>query len=246
MPDPPRVLLSRLDEERFGYRTAKAYNITRDDLAPILSFCRTKEVELLIARCRATELDVAQAMEREGFHLMDTLIYYDFKFDKLPIPTNSSDVLVRPMRSGEQGAIKNVARYSFEGYFGHYHADERLDKSTCDEVYIDWAYRSASSEGVADVVLVASDGARIVGFATLKMNNPDVGEGILFAVSPEAQGQGVYRAFMVKGMEWCSAQGAKRMMVSTQIINIAVQKVWARLGFEANNAYYTFHKWFDS
>jgi hypothetical protein len=45
-------------------------------------------------------------------------------------------------------------------------------------------------------------------------------------------------------MAWCASRGAARMMVSTQINNVAVQKVWARLGFEPNYAYYTFHKWF--
>jgi GNAT superfamily N-acetyltransferase len=84
-----------------------------------------------------------------------------------------------------------------------------------------------------------------VGFATLRLNNPEEGEGVLFGVGPLAQGQGIYRSFMIHGMEWCLQQGMTRMVVSTQITNIAVQKVWTRLGFEPSHAYYTFHKWFD-
>jgi hypothetical protein len=34
------------------------------------------------------------------------------------------------------------------------------------------------------------------------------------------------------------------MLISTQITNVAVQKVWTRLGFEPSRSYYTFHKWF--
>jgi len=46
-------------------------------------------------------------------------------------------------------------------------------------------------------------------------------------------------------MEWSLSKGVRRMVVSTQVINIAVQKTWVRLGFEPIRGYYTFHKWFD-
>ena len=35
------------------------------------------------------------------------------------------------------------------------------------------------------------------------------------------------------------------MVLSTQVTNLAVQKVWSRLGFEPSRSYYTFHLWFD-
>ena len=71
------------------------------------------------------------------------------------------------------------------------------------------------------------------------------GEGRLFAVSPEVQGQGISRSHMVQAMEWFLSRGARRMIISTQITNIGVQKVWVRLGLEPAYAYHTFHKWFD-
>lgn len=46
-------------------------------------------------------------------------------------------------------------------------------------------------------------------------------------------------------MQWCLDNSMKEMVVSTQITNLAVQKVWVRLGFEPYRFYYTFHKWFD-
>ena len=79
----------------------------------------------------------------------------------------------------------------------------------------------------------------------MRLNSPEEGEGVLFGVAPAAQGRGIYRSFMVRGMEWCLAQGTSRMVVSTQITNIAVQKVWTRLGFEPHKSYLTFHRWFD-
>ncbi len=98
---------------------------------------------------------------------------------------------------------------------------------------------------MAAEVLIAEADSLLLGFATLRRNSDEEGEGVLFGVTPAAQGRGIYRSFMIRGMEWCAAQGATRMVVSTQITNVAVQKVWTRLGFEPHKSYLTFHRWFD-
>ena len=240
-----QMQLSAIDEERFGIRTARCAPVTMASLPSVLEFCRANDVRLLIARCPATDLAVAQAMEREGFSLMDVLIYYTRNLVKTPIPSDTCEVLVRTIRLGDEEQVKTVAAESFRGYFGHYHADPRLDKEKCDEAYISWAVRSCVSREVADEVLVAVEGESILGFATLRLNSPEEGEGVLFGVAPAAQGRGIYRSFIIRAMEWFRSRGRSHMVVSTQITNIAVQKVWVRVGFEPSHAYYTFHKWFD-
>ena len=241
----PSVELSPIDGDRFGISVARVKMEPRHDLRPVNEYCRENGVALLIARCPASELRTAQAMEQDGFSLMDTLIYYARNLRKTPIPSDVGKVPIRPVQPGDEDAVEGVAAESFKGYFGHYHADERLDRKECDEVYRDWAVRSCVSRDVADEVLLADLDGRIVGFATLRLNSADEGEGILFGVAPEAQGHGIYRSFMVRGMEWCASKGATSMVVSTQMTNYAVQKVWVRVGFEPSHAYYTFHKWFE-
>ncbi len=244
-PESPDVHISAIDEERFGIRSARASGITLNTLGPVIDFCRDNGVVFLIARCSASEIHTVQAMEREGFRLMDTLIYYARDLVKKEIPSDSAGVSIRPIEPGEEEKVKAVAARSFGNYFGHYHADERLDGDKCDEAYQSWALRSCISRDVAEEVLVATLENRIVGFATLRLNTSEEGEGVLFGVDPSAQGQGIYRSFMINAMRWCLSKERIRMVVSTQITNIAVQKVWTRLGFEPSHAIYTFHKWFD-
>lgn len=239
------VQLSAIDEERFGFPIARAKDVTVDTLPAILNFCQSQNIKMLIARCVTTDLPVAQRMESHGFQLMDTLVYYQYDFSKKTIPEDIGKVPVRPVQPAEIEAVKQVAKTSFAGYQGHYHADPRLDAKKSDEGYISWAVRSVESRDVADEVLVAMLDEKVVGFATLRLNSPHEGEGVLFGVAPEAQGHGIYRSFMIQGMRWCQAQGATQMVVSTQVTNIAVQKVWCRVGFEPSLSYYTFHKWFD-
>jgi GNAT superfamily N-acetyltransferase len=241
----PIVSLSEIDSERFGIRAARALEVTEDTLPAVLDYCAANRVVFLIARCSASDLRAAQAMERRAFALMDTLVYYTRDLERAPVPSAGSAVVVRPLRPGEAPVVTGIAGETFRGYSGHYHADPRLDRTRCDEAYISWASRSCVDPAVADVVLVAESESDIVGFATLRMRTAIEGEGVLFGVKPAAQGKGVYRSLMIGGMEWCASRGATTMVVSTQLVNVTVQKVWSRLGFEVARAHYTFHGWFD-
>ncbi|MBN1276272.1 MAG: GNAT family N-acetyltransferase [Deltaproteobacteria bacterium] len=243
-PDLTQIFLSPIDEDHFGIRTARAVDVTLVSLNAVVKFCLAEGVRLLIARCSVSELGTAQAMEKLGFLLMDTLIHYERDLITEPIPKDICTIPVRSLGDGDEDAVRNVAAEAFRGYFGHYHADERLDRKKCDEAYISWAFNSCVSSEAADEVLVAEVEGSVAGFATLRMKNREEGEGVLFGIAPSAQRLGIYRSFILRGMKWCLSKGAVRMSVSTQLNNLAVQKVWARLGFVPCRAYYTFHKWF--
>jgi RimJ/RimL family protein N-acetyltransferase len=241
----PKVFLSDIDKERFGIRTARVVGVTVESLSSILEFCRKEQVKLLIARCSMSDLETAQNMEREGFLLMDTLVYYTIDLTKKNIPSDNGMVYFRPIRAGEEEEMVSVAVESFRGYFGHYHADHRLDNNKCDEAYVDWARKAYASRGSDDNFLVAEIEDRIVAFGVFRINNPDEGELFLGGIHPKFQGQGIYQSFLCRAMEWCLSKNAKRIVISTQLNNIAVQKVLTRFGFELTKGYYTFHRWFD-
>lgn len=242
---PLTMHLSQVDEDRFGVRTARAFIRTEESLPALLEYCHQQQVKFLIVRCPTTALHTAQGLESVGCRLMDTLIYYKRNLLKQAIPDLPSAPHIRSIHPEDVAAVQQVAEQSFKGYFGHYHADPRLDPAKCDQGYVSWAVRSSVSREVADDVLVAEAQGDILGFATLRLNSPAQGEGVLFGVAPKAQGQGIYRSLMIHAMDWFLRHAAEEMIVSTQITNIAVQKVWTRVAFEPGFSHYTFHKWFD-
>ena len=144
----------------------------------------------------------------------------------------------------EESSVADVARKSFVGYKGHYHADKRLRDDRCDQVYVDWAYRSATKE-YADEVLVAVLDESIVGFITLSLNAVTEAEIELVGVTPEKQRRGILGTLVAGAAAWAQLNDVENMTVSTQIVNVAAQRVYERLGFTHARAYYTFHKWFE-
>lgn len=236
------IALSAIDQERFGVVAARADGLAAGDVPAALEFCRDHGVALFIARSSTSDLAVAQALERAGGRLTDTLVYFKRSVLRSPLPEHDCKIPIRALRDGDAPAVERVARAAFAGYSGHYHADPRLSRAAVAEVYPSWAWRSCTIPGVATHVLVADDGD-IAAFATLKRNGRTEGEGVLFGVAPRVQRAGVYRALMVEALRWCRDAGAEHLLVSTQVSNVAVQKVWVRLGFEPLRSEYTFHLW---
>jgi GNAT superfamily N-acetyltransferase len=243
------IALSALDEARFGIRTAKVSGLTEASLPEVLQFCEREAVRFLIARCPASDLPLVHQLERNGFLLMDTLVYYRHtNLADTPATDDPADgpndIVIRPVQGGEETLVRSLAEQAFHGYQGHYHADPRLNPRHCDEAYSDWAVRCCTSQEAADEVLVAESLHGLVGLITLKMR-VDEGEGLLLCVASHAHRRGIARQLVIRAMEWSLSQGAKQFVISTQITNVAVQKVWARAGLEATQFVYTFHRWFD-
>jgi GNAT superfamily N-acetyltransferase len=235
--------LSELDEQRFGIRTVRGSVTSPDQVRDLVSDARDQGVRLLIVRCSADDLATAHALENAGGQLMDVLVYFARGLAAESLPADTPRVAIRLGGPGDAPAVVRIAEAAFRGYFGHYHADPRLRREDCDEVYTSWARRSCESEGVADAVLIAEQESEVVGFMTVRMNSAEEGEAVLGGVDPAAQGKGIYQSLLVRAMSWVAGRGGATMIVTTQISNRAVQRVWVRLGFEPDRAYLTFHVW---
>jgi GNAT superfamily N-acetyltransferase len=238
------VEFSPIDSARFLIRVARAHRVTELNLPEILDFCTANRIDLLIARCCTDDIRAAQNMQGQAFLIMDTLVYFTFNLVEHLIPSDSVETKIRSHRPEDTAQVREIAATAFQGYRGHYHADPKLDFQKCNEAYVSWAERACTSRGVSDEVLIAEHANRPVGFASMRLNSSREAEGILFAVAPEAQRLGTFRSLLISSMHWAKQKNMNRMVYSTQLINVPVQKVLCRVGFEPSRSYYTFHKWF--
>jgi GNAT superfamily N-acetyltransferase len=237
--------LSKVDSDRFGFPIARA---TVHDVAGLDGFirqCIGASVRMAIIRCSCEQVGLVHSLEGMGARLMDTLVYFRRNLRKGQLPAELRSNPARLAGAGDLPQLESMARLIFKGYQGHYHADPLLDQSKCDDGYAEWATSMCQDDGPNSAVMVCDQSeGQLAGFATLRMNSPEEGEGVLFGVHPSAEGRGLYWSFMVHGMAWCRDRGATTMVVSTQITNLTVQKAWSRLGFEPSQSCYTFHLWF--
>ncbi len=240
-----RVYYSPADEEQFGIRTARATDVTEEYIPEVLNFCRENKIELLIARCNSREIRAAQALEKEGCLLADTLIHYVRNMIKTPVPPVPDNILIRPVREGEEKIVEEMAADSFRGYGGHYQADERLAHVDPSEIYSSWALNSCLNRDLTHDVLIAEYRGTIVGFMTVRLNSPREGEGPLAGVVTSAGKRSlILNALSIGAMHWFRERGASRCVASLLLTNRVMQKIMSRLDFEPGESFYTFHRWF--
>lgn len=207
---------------------------------------QTAGVRLATARIDANRLGDVRTLESAGFRLMDTLVYYGRSLETLPAaPTVSEDTVIRPATPQDAEAVGAIARDAFRGYMGHYHADPRLDNDAATEAYADWATNSLRNLSETNTTVVAQNDRGVTGFLTTKRDFSGLAEIVLNAVRPSEQGTGIYTALLSHSLKQAREHASIRIVVSTQINNYAVQRVWSRFGFFHERSFYTLHKWFD-
>jgi GNAT superfamily N-acetyltransferase len=198
---------------------------------------------MLTVRVPTDKIALVQALEALEFRSMDCLVYYECPTEDVASVAPFA-VEIREATVEDAEAVVEVARLCFSDYFGHYHADSRLDRVKVSEAYIDWARRSCVDPEVASCVYVPIVDKTVAGFIILRRNSPNEGEGVLNAVHPSFAGMGLYGQLIDRSKQWCRDNGMKRMAISTQINNLKVQRAWSNRGFRLYKSYYTLHRWF--
>ena len=237
------IEINALETARFGIIAARIIDAqaTPDEID---AASRDKDVKMLTVRIDVADLKRVHAFEAAGYQLMDTLLYYGRSLCDLPPKRAELEIIsCRKGLAKDAEAVARVAHAGFAGYMGHYHSDPRLDAAAADAAYVEWAKNSTTHTSAKAPVFVAEHDGQIVGFITLRHNSEDETEIVLNAVQPSQQGRGIYSVLLAHTLNHAHLTGARRAIISTQIINYSVQRVWSRLGFIHERSFYTFHKW---
>jgi GNAT superfamily N-acetyltransferase len=238
------IKLSDIDSKRFGIRVAKLFVKVQDSIESAINWCELEKVAMVITRCATTDIGQVQKMENFGFYLTDTLVYYKNRHLMVADEVIPGGYSWRLASASDAELVECLAAKTFRDFFGHYHADPKLNKRDADLVYSSWAANSCVDCNLADVIFLISYGEKVIGFLTVKKTDSETCEIILNGIHPDHQLKGLYTSLVSLAKNWAIENEIKFMLVSTQITNIAPQKVWCRQGFEPFKSYYTFHKWF--
>ena len=243
---------SAVESDRFGMtigRVVVGDQCPEQEAAPALTaeFDQAPE-ELLIVRwpTRLVTLGAAAAASSRAVVPADVLVYWEVPASELrpdAAALTADDLRVTvPSEADDasRAALDLVVRDSFAGYGNHYTANPRLDRDLALTGYLDWA-RRALDDNPQDVVLL-HHGDQPIGVATLTTGADGQDLEILLAgLTGTTQGQGWYRHLLAGVGDQARARGCSRVIISTQVHNIRVQRAWARSGFRPFGAVTTVH-----
>nr|BFD59368.1 hypothetical protein CKG001_14750 [Bdellovibrio sp. CKG001] len=236
------IIDSPLETQRFNIKAGKIIIDHINEIERSLRTARAEGYDLLTCRVSTKDLFLLQALEREGFFLTDTLLYYRTDISSGDSAADDWASPIRDEKSIQQ--VREVVSLAFKGYPSHYSMDKNLNPERCEEIYEDWALRSCRDRTVATEVLGRFEDGKLVAFLSVK-DHMSHGEVLLAAVHPLYQGQGLLQKLLSASVSWARQQGHHEIFYSTQIQNIAAQKALIRKGWEISHSFYTLHCWIN-
>ena len=238
------IELASHESSRFGFACARATNVDAKSIERMLEFCRNFNVRLLVAQCDTANGTAIYRMEDAGFRIMDTQINYRFRGLCLPM-VDFKSFRFRNAAPTDEDVVGSIAQRAFADHVGHYNADARLNKSLIAEGYSEWARRTCTEPHIADVVILAEHDGQIAGFGVMRFLSEAETAGVIFAVEPAMQGDGIARMLLVKSLEWSIRHGRVASSHFVALRNYPIQRVLVGLGFKPEESVHTFHKWMD-
>jgi GNAT superfamily N-acetyltransferase len=237
------LALSLKDSVRFGLDIYRA-TIVNPEEKTIFAGIVENNVDVAILRSPVGTSGHLQRLRRFGFDSIhaDTLVYYgvDLEFYQ-PNPLRNVGIVFEEASPRDSIALAELVVKVFSGYQSHYHSNPLFPPSAILAGYAEWAQDHLIPDSHQHVWVVRSD-TEIIAFACCKSDREAATcEGVLYGVHPQYAGRGLYGDLIRFTQAWFKEHGFRSMHVSTQIQNLAVQKVWAREGFHLAQAYDTYH-----
>jgi hypothetical protein len=237
--------ISKIDSERFGFCIAK-FSSSIENPELIVSELKKLSVKLIIARVDFSNLKLIEQLERIGFLYKDAQVTFNFNLqNKLPEKTYNQFSIVS-FKEGHLSDLIKITRKSFNNY-GHYYADDKLDKQKCSEIYTDWIQRCCENRDIADEIIVAEKDNKAIGYLALKMysnDNERYMAGVIGAVAPEYRKLGVFQAINIESLYYAVSLESKRIENNVLITNYPVMKSYTSLSYTIIRSEITMHYWY--
>lgn len=196
------------------------------------------EMKVRIASCRLPHDRLRESMflEEQRFRFIEMVLHP--RLDRLTQLEFPEDTLViTKAEEADLAAIEAIAEHAFS--HERYHIDPRLDPRLADLRYSRWARNSFCHP--RQQLLKIMDGAHLIAFFIVEMNDEGGAYWHLTAVAPEWQGQGYGRRVWQAMLRRHRDAGVEYVSTTISAQNVPVLNLYARLGFNFLPPEMTFH-----
>ena len=229
------------ESRRFG-RKVRRYVLAGPDAGPMADAIASDKVDLAIVRIPTDQLGVVNDLSNrfDSVLLADCLVVYTRENVRsgVPDPPRNGHWILQAATVDDGQLLDSMTEQVFANYSNHYSANPDLHGFKLGDAYKEWVGSHVTESGRG--CFIARISGTPVGFATVRLGE-DEGEGVLYGVLPEHQGRGVYRDLIRSTVREFMERGYVRTLVSTQVDNRAVQRVWASERFSLTHSYFTIH-----
>jgi GNAT superfamily N-acetyltransferase len=237
------ISYSKADSDRFHLSVHRGVSETFN-LDGLNQYIAAHNPDMLILRYAAETIEKHYLLKTLNYDLLftDALVYYDIHLNKLEPKPFRNNLQFVEVTENDLAKLRDIVPIIFKEYKNHYFSNPALNKENILEGYIEWASNYVNSVQPDRKSWLVYKEEVLIGFATCAMYATDNScEGVLYGVHPEYAGGGVYTDIIRFTQNYFKEAGYQKMIVSTQIQNYAVQKVWQKEGFLLAKAYYTYH-----
>jgi acyl dehydratase len=232
--------ISDLESKRFKLNILRA-NVEEIEVKELRSRIFDNNIDVTILRISSSNIEMISrldALEFEYFQA-DTLVYHFVNLETYkPQSLKNQDLIFIKATIDDAVALERMVRVVFKDYTNHYSSNKFINTKDALNGYVQWVIKFLDSKDKEVFIVYRNEEA--IAFATCECLE-DKAEGVLFGVIPDASGGGVYSDIIRFTQSYYKEKGMKIMSVSTQIQNLAVQKVWAREGFVLQDSVSTIH-----
>jgi RimJ/RimL family protein N-acetyltransferase len=243
---------SALDSDRFGLsigRVTVGWDASEDQADTLTEVLANAPEDILIVRWPTHLLGLGAAAAAAGRLVIpaDTLTYWEVPAGHIGATASAAQLAkglqceaATDYRGDPRAAIAEIVRDSFRSYGNHYLANPALSPELALEGYVEWALRSLEQE--PENVLLLTDEDRAVGMATVAEDSTGNDLEVLLAgIATDHQARGLYAHLFAAIDRSAVERSCRRVIISTQVHNVKVQRAWARLGLKPFAAISTVH-----
>lgn len=239
--DAPCCLLE-WDSEFFGFRIAQlaGETLSVETARRALEWSKQLGVRCLYFLADPRSAETAEIAHQFGFRMVDIRVQMSLK-PTAQRPFTVPGFNLRSCRDSDIGVLQHIARDAHLD--SRFFFDSHFPKGSAENLFARWI--AADCGGRANMVLaVERDAIEVVGYVSCSLN-PEFAAGRigLVGVASAFRGMGLGRVLISGALDWFKSQTAEKVVIVTQVRNVAAQRLYEGAGFRTEDVKVWYHRW---